>query len=70
MAWPTASEAGPWGMTLARVRRALPGAGSERVARRGPCRPTGGNVLQGEGLHYRASPGPVWSNMVRVDCPT
>jgi hypothetical protein len=29
-----------------------------------------GNVFQGGGPHYRASPGLVWSDMVHVDCPS
>jgi hypothetical protein len=28
------------------------------------------SVLHGESLHYRVSPGPVWSDMMRVYCPS
>jgi hypothetical protein len=29
----------------------------------------GGSALHGESSHYRASPDPMWSDMVCVDCP-
>jgi hypothetical protein len=40
--------------------------GAERAAWRCPCRLIGGSMLNGESPHYRASPGPTWSNMVHV----